>query len=111
MTACCPVAKIDRLVDMAYSAFVKKFITVHNAERLLGVMESVRPVTPLAALNYRSFQRQLLIAKRGFRDPSKLISLSSKSLGNLKWWISDSGFRMNNTAHLMELQPNVCIWT
>ena len=111
MTACCPVAKIDRLVDMAYSAFVKKFITVHNAERLLGVMESVRPVTPLAALNYRSFQRQLLIAKRGFRDPSKLISLSSKSLGNLKWWISDSGFRMNNTAHLRELQPNVCIWT
>ena len=111
MTASCPVAKIDRLVEMAKKAFIKKTITVHDAERLLGVMESVRPVTPCAALNYRNFQRQLLLAKRGVRVPRKLIFLSLKSLANLKWWISDTGFRTNNTAQLKEIQPNLFLWT
>ena len=34
-------------------------VTVHDAERILGTMESVHPVTPLCAMNYRAFQKQL----------------------------------------------------
>ena len=38
-------------------------VSVHDAEQILGTMESVRPVTPLCALHYRALQKQLLKAK------------------------------------------------
>ena len=88
-----------------------KTVTVHQAERLLGMMESVHPVAPLAALYYRSLQRQLIYAKKGQHIPSKLIILNSKSLSNLKRWISNSGFMANNTAQLREPVPNLHLWS
>ena len=111
MTASCPVEKIARIQEKAKCALSEKFITVHNAERLLGMMESVRPVTPLAVLNYRAFQADLLVAKRGCRIPSKVINLSFKSLANLKWWVSDLVVKSNNTAPLRELQPSLHLWS
>lgn len=111
MTASCPVAKIDRLIAKATEILRAKIVTVHEAERLLGMMESVRPVTGLAALNYRSFQRQLIYAKKGQRIPTKVIILNCKSLANLRWWISDTGFKSNNTAQLREPAPNLCLWS
>ena len=38
-------------------------VSVHNAEWILGTMESVQPVTPVCALHYRALQKQLLKAK------------------------------------------------
>ena len=111
MTASCPVAKIERLIEKAKVLLRDKTVTVHEAERLLGMMESVRPVTIFAALNYRSFQRQLIFAKKEQRIPSKLIILNSKSISNLKWWISSTGFQSNNTAQLRESVPNLCLWS
>ena len=111
MTASCPLAKIERLILKATEIFKAKVVTVHEAERLLGMMESVRPVTPLAALHYRSLQRQLIYAKKGQRIPSKLIILNSKSLSNLKRWISATGFKSNNTAQLRESAPNLSLWS
>ena len=86
-------------------------ITVHDCERMLGMMESVRPVTPYAALHYRSVQRQLLDAKYPSRNPNKVIKLSRKSLVSLKWWVASSGFSANSTAPIRELAPTVNIWT
>jgi hypothetical protein len=59
MIAKCPEDKMQRIVDTAAAVLDKGWISVHGAERLLGRMESVRPVTPLAALFYRNFQAQL----------------------------------------------------
>ena len=42
---------------------VAKIVLVHNAEKILGTMESVRPVTPLCTLHYRALQKQLLKGK------------------------------------------------
>ena len=64
MTIFCSKDKIMRLVVMCRSALKDRFITVHAWEKLLGTMESVRPCTPLAALHYRSLQKQLISAKR-----------------------------------------------
>ena len=48
---------------------VVKIVSVHNAERILGTMEFVWPVTPLRALHYRALQKQLLKAKAFVRRP------------------------------------------
>ena len=74
-------------------------------------MESVRPATPYAALYYRSLQRQLLKSKQVDRVPSKVIYLSSKSIFELKWWTSSSGFAANCSAPLREPGPTVEIWS
>ena len=63
MTATLPDAKISRLQTFAKTTLVEKSVSVHNAERLLGLMESVRPVVPLAAFHYRGLQKQLLKTK------------------------------------------------
>ena len=42
---------------------VAGIVLVHDAERILGTMDSVQPVTPLGALHYRALQKQLLKAK------------------------------------------------
>ena len=57
MTLACPRDKIDRLQVKCRNALQDGFISVHNLEKLLGTMESVRPATKLAALHYRSLQR------------------------------------------------------
>ena len=85
MTIRCPSDKILRLQTFCKSTMIQGWITVHDLERMLGLMESVRPVTPLAALHYRSLQRQLLQAKFPVRKPSKVIHLSTKSLQSLEW--------------------------
>ena len=48
---------------MCKQLYLSKVTTVHALEKVLGTMESVRPSTPLAALHYRSLQRQLLKAE------------------------------------------------
>ena len=77
MTVSCPPDKIVRLQSMCKNVMRTGMVTVHDAERILGTMESVRPVTPLCALHYRSFQKQLLRAKVSVRHPKHIIHLSS----------------------------------
>ena len=84
---------------------------MHDAERILRTMESVRPVTPFCAMHYRSFQKQLLRAKANLRHPSELIHLSSKTISSLAWWISPAGFAAHASAPIRELAPSVEIWT
>ena len=63
MTVSCPADKIARLQSSCRNLMVAKVVLVHDAEKILGTMESVRPVTPLCALHYRALQKQLLKAK------------------------------------------------
>ena len=102
MTISCPADKISRLQEKCRDALVTGHLTVHELEKLLGTMESVRPATPLASLHYRAIQRQLLQAKLGKREPSKLVILNSKSLFELKWWVAKSGFEGNSAASISE---------
>ena len=111
MTASCPMKKVDILREAAKTALKEGKISVHCAEKLLGRMESVRPVTPLAALHYRALQKQLLSAKRCQRNPKQMIVLSQKSIQNLLWWVSDTGFLCNRTAPLREPVPTLHIWS
>ena len=111
MTISCPPDKIKRLQGMCAKAMSEGVITVHDAEKLLGTMESVRPVTPLAALRYRPIQKQLLRAKCKVRKPGNLIYLSSKSVAALAWWVSPSGFAGNSSSPIREAAPDVEIWT
>ena len=87
------------------------FITVHNAEKILGQIESVRPLTVLATLHYRGLQRQLLQAKVADRIPSKIIYLSQRSKADLIWWASENGFKANCVASLREPNPTLDIWS
>ena len=111
MTISCPPDKIERLRGMCTKVMSEGVVTVHDAEKLLGTMESVRPVTPLAALRYRPFQRQLLRAKCKVRRPGQLIILSSKSIAALAWWVSPSGFAGNSSSAIRECAPDIEIWT
>ena len=96
---------------MCAKAMSEGVITVHDAEKLLGTMESARPVTPLASLRYRPIQRQLLRAKCKVRKPGNLIYLSSKSLAALAWWVSPSGFAGNSSSPIREAAPDIEVWT
>ena len=111
MTVSCPPDKIVRLQSMCREVMKSGIVTVHDAERILGTMESVRPVTPLCALRYRSFQKQLLRAKSHVRRPKQIIYLSSKSISSLAWWVSPAGFAANASAPIRELEPTVEVWT
>ena len=111
MTISCPPDKVARLQSMCKEAMKSGVVTVHDAERILGTMESVRPVTPLAALRYRSFQKQLLRAKTHVRRPKQIIHLTSKSISSLAWWVSSAGFAGNASAPIRELSPTVEVWT
>ena len=62
---------------------VARIVSVHDAERILGTMESVWPVTPLCALHYRALQKQLLKAKAFVRRPRQIIHLSPKTISSL----------------------------
>ena len=111
MTATLPEAKIDRLQTFAKDTLNDKFVTVHNLEKLIGLMESVRPVTINSALNYRGLQKQLLKAKRFKRVPQQILTLSQRSVMNLTWWASPTGFRANCTAPLKDPTPTLHLWT
>ena len=111
MSITCPMDKVIRLQSNCRVALFDKHITVHNLERLLGTMESVRPSTPLAALHYRSLQRQLLRSKVGKRKPNKIINLSVKSQHELHWWVSRTGFVGNCSSLISENSPTIHIWT
>ena len=83
MTVSCPADKIVRLQSSCRNLMVAGVVSVHNAERIMGTMESVRPVTPLCALHYRAFQKQLLKAKAFVRRPHQIIHLSPKTISSL----------------------------
>ena len=111
MTVKCPPEKITRLKQKASKALKEGLISLHDCESLLGFMESVRPVTPFAALHYRPIQRQLLHAKHHGRKPNQIIYLSNKSVAALVWWKSSNGFAGNCTAPIREPTQSVDIWT
>ena len=97
MTISCPPDKIARLQAACRNLVKDGVVSVHDAEHILGTMESVRPVTPLCAMHYRSLQKQLLKAKAYVRHPHQLIFLSSKTISSLSWWISPAGFAAHAT--------------
>ena len=111
MTVSCLADKVARLQTTCRNLMVVKVVSVHDAEKILGTMESVRPVTPLCALHYRALQKQLLKAKTFARWPRDIIHLSCRTISSLAWWVSPSGFAANSTAPLRELPPTVEIFT
>ena len=50
MTVSCPPDKIARLQSMCRNIMKDGIVTVHDAEHILGTMESVCVVSPLCAL-------------------------------------------------------------
>ena len=104
MTVSCPPDKIARLQSMCRNIMKDGIVTVHDAEHILGTMESVRPVTPLCALHYRAFQKQLLRAKASAWRPKQVIHLSSKTIASLAWWVSTAGFFMLGLLLMLLLQ-------
>ena len=64
MTASCPKENVYRLCNDAKVALESQFLTVNESEKLLGLMESMRPVTQLAAFHYRHIQNQMLDTKK-----------------------------------------------
>ena len=111
MTVKCPQDKVARLQTFCKETLKSGLISGHDLEKMLGTMESLRPVVPLAALHYRALQRQLLHCNLGERRPAKLITLTKKSLINLTWWVSRAGFASNCTTFLREPEPTLDIWT
>ena len=111
MILICPLDKVARLQGKCKVALHDACVSVHDLERLLGTMESVRPSTVLAALHYRSLQRQLLKTKRISRRPRQIILLSQKSLLELQWWVTPSGFAGNCSTTIREPAATVDIWT
>ena len=63
MSLTCPTVKVERLQKEARVCLEFGSVTVHSMEKLLGLMESVWPATPLAALHYCSVQKLLLKTK------------------------------------------------
>ena len=111
LTVTCPSDKVERIRNFASETLKNGHITVHDAEKIMGLFESVRPTTFCAALHYRGLQRQLLHAKVLDRVPSQIIHLSLQSKSDLKWWASEVGFKSNCVAPLREPNPTLDIWT
>ena len=111
MTVSCPMEKIQRIQEKVRTALGSGHITVHDLERLLGLMESVRPATPLAAMHYRTVQKLLITAKSSGRRPKQLLILTRKVSLELQWWLSPSGFMGSSSSSMRELAPTVEIFT
>ena len=111
MTITCPSQKVSRLQQMCSDLLAKDHCKLLLLEKLIGTIESVRPSVPLAALNYRSLQYQLLKAKAKIRNPNTVIILSQKSRNELCWWVSPTGFAVQCSAPIRELSPTVDIWS
>ena len=86
-------------------------VSVHDAEPILGTMESVCLVSPLGVLHYRAFQKQLLGAKASAPRPKQVFHLSSKTIASLAWWVSPAGFSAYASAPIRDLDPTVEFWT
>ena len=82
-------------------------VIVHDAEHILGTMESVCLVSPLCALHYRAFQKQLLGAKASARRHRQFFVFSSRTIASLAWWVSPAGFAANASAPIREMDPTV----
>ena len=87
MSLTCPDDKVERIKNMCSGILISGSATVLGLEKLLGTLESVRPAVPLAALNFRSLQKQLLMSKKFDRIASKVIFISKESAQELSWWI------------------------
>ena len=111
MTISLHAAKLRRLESRCQTHLQNGLIFVHDLEKLLGTMESVRLCTYLAALHYRYLQKQLIIAKRFGRQPRRKIILLSKSIFNLQWWVSQNGFSGSCSSPIRERKPNLDIWS
>ena len=111
MTISVPTEKVKRLVSLCSDIYQQKSSSVLMLEKIIGTMESNRPAVPLAAMHYRSLQKQLIVAKRFGRDPDKIIFLSQKSLTELSWWINPLGFAANATAPIREPKQTLDIWS
>ena len=86
MTVTVPPGKIQSLRDFAASVLWEGTISLHDAERILGLMESMRPVAPFAALHYRSLKTTFACAKTHGRDLNQILTLSSASV---VIWVSE----------------------
>ena len=73
-------------------------------------MESVCLVSPLCALHYRAFQKQLLGAKASARGPKQVFHLSLKTIASLAWWVSPAGFAAYASGPIRDLDPTIEIW-
>ena len=109
MSLTCPEDKVERIRNTCMKILSAGSSTVLGLEKLLGTLESVRPAVPLAALHFRSLQKQLLLAKKFDRIASKVITISKESSLELSWWIKK--FPINCTAPIRELQPTVQIYS
>ena len=111
MTVSCPPDKIARLQSMCGDMMKDGTVSVHDAENILGTIESVCLVSPLCALHYKAFQKQLLGAKASAQRPKQVFHLSSKTIASLAWWVSPAGFAAYASAPIRELDPTVEFWT
>ena len=111
MSVSCSPDKIARLQSMCRNIMKDGTVSVHDAEPILGSMESVCLVSPLCALHYRAFRKQLLGAKASARRPKQVFHLSSKTIASLAWWVSPAGFAAYASAPIRELDPTIEFWT
>ena len=111
MTVSCPPDKIARLQSMCRNIMKDGTVSVHDAEPILGTMESVFLVSPLCALHYRAFWKQPIGAKASARCPKQVFHLSSKTIASLAWWVFPAGFAAYASAPIWGLDPTVEFWT
>ena len=111
MTVSCPPDKIARLQSMCRNMMKDDIVTVHDAERILGTMESVCSVTPFVCSALQSFPEAAPKSKSFCPVPQQVIHLSSETTASLAWWVSPAGFAANASVPIGELDPTVEIWT
>ena len=80
-------------------------VSVHDAEPILGTMKFVCLVSPLCALHYRAFRKQLLGAKASAWCPKQVFHLSSKTIAPLAWWVSLAEFAAYASSPIREWTP------
>ena len=67
-------------------------------------------MTPLCALHYGPFQKQLIRAKAAARCPKQVILLSPGTIASPAWWVSPAGFAAYASAPIRDLDPTIEIW-
>ena len=94
----CPPVGITRLQSTCRDE--EDIVTVHDAECILGTMESVRSMTPFVCCTTVLSRSKLLGAKASARRPRLLIHLSSETTASLAWWVSLAGFAANASVSI-----------
>ena len=64
----------------------------------------------LCVLYYRSFPKQLIIAKAAARCPKQVIILSPGTIASSAWWVSPAGFAAYASAPFRDFDPTIEIW-